>query len=68
MAPFDEIRNGVRPAKSFLKDRQDGRPGPKSKPLNERPYKAPKPIQRIERSYSRERKIEVLQFLEHHQV
>lgn len=36
--------------------------------MNERPYKPPKPIQQIERSYSRERKIEVILFREHHRV
>jgi len=33
------------------------RPGPKLKPLEERPYKQLKSISRIQRNYSRERKI-----------
>jgi Tc5 transposase DNA-binding domain len=68
MAPLQEILNGVKPQKSYLKDRTNCRPGPKPKPLSERPYKPPKPIQRIERSYSRERKIEVILFREHHRI
>jgi hypothetical protein len=68
MAPLEEIHNGVKPRKSHFKERTTCHPGPKPKPLSERPYKPPKPIQRIERSYSRERKIEVILFREHHQV
>ena len=68
MAPLEEIHNGVKPQKSYLKERTDCRPGPKLKPLNERPYKPPKPIQRIERSYSRERKIDIILFREHHRI
>ena len=44
------------------------RPRPKTTPLDARPYKQHKPISRIKRSYSRERKIQVLLFLIHHQV
>ena len=44
------------------------RPGPKPTPLEARPYKQHKPISRIIRSYSRERKIQVLLFLLHHRV
>src|SRR6266487_4192986 len=68
MAPLEEIRNGVRPRKAYLKERTNCRPGPKPKPLSERPYKPPKPIQQIEQSYSREHKIEVILFREHHQI
>ena len=70
MAPLEEIQNGVKPRKSHLKERTNQRPGPKPKPLSERllVYKPPKPIQRIERSYSRERKIEVILFRKHHRV
>ena len=68
MAPLEEIHNGVKPTKSHLKERTNCRPGPKPKPLNERLYKPPKPIQRIQRSYSRERKIDVILFREHHRV
>src|ERR1700722_20194799 len=68
MAPLQEIHNGVKPRKSYLKDRTNCRSGPKPKSLSERPYKPPKPIQRIQRSYSRERKIEVILFREHHRV
>ena len=72
MAPLEEIHNGVKPKKSHLKERTNQRPGPKPKPLSERllsgVYKPPKPIQRIERSYSRERKIEVILFREYHRV
>jgi len=68
MAPLEEIHNGVKPRKSHLKERTTCRPGPNPKPLNERPYKPPKPIQRIERSYSRERKIEVILFRQHHRI
>jgi hypothetical protein len=68
MAPLEEIHNGVKLKKSHLKERTNCRPGPKPKPLSERLYKPPKPIQRIERSYSRARKIEVILFREHHQV
>src|SRR5277367_2716106 len=66
MAPLQEIHNGVKPQRSHLKERTNCRPSPKPKPLNERPYKPPKPIQRIQRSYSRERKIDVILFQEHH--
>src|SRR5450432_4089664 len=68
MAPLQEIHNGVRPRKSYLKERTNCRPGPKPKPLSERSYKPPKPIRRIQRSYSRERKIEVIMFREHHRI
>ena len=70
MAPLEEIQNGVKPRKSHLKEKDctNRRPSPKSKPLNERQYKPPKPIQRIEQSYTRERKIEVLMFREHYRV
>lgn len=44
------------------------RPGPKPKPLAERPYKPSKSVIRIQRSYSREKKICVLQFLLHHRI
>jgi hypothetical protein len=70
MAPLEEIQNGVKPRKSHLKEKDctNRHPSLKSKPLSERQYKPPKPIQRIERSYTRERKIEVLMFREHHRV
>ena len=61
--PLQEISSNARHASSSKK-----RPGPKSTPLSERPYKQHKPVSRIERSYSRERKIQVIQFLIHHQV
>ncbi|KAN0070089.1 hypothetical protein V8E54_011670 [Elaphomyces granulatus] len=61
--PLEEISGNSRRAPSSKK-----RPGPKPTPLNERPYKQPKPISRIERSYPRERKIQVIQFLIHHRV
>ena len=41
------------------------RPGPKPKALENRVYKVRGPIRRVERSYSREKKIEVLIFLMH---
>ncbi|KAK3393168.1 hypothetical protein B0H63DRAFT_516370 [Podospora didyma] len=45
------------------------RPGPAPKPLSERlAMKAAKPVRRVERSYTRERKIEVLMFLLNHRV
>ncbi|CCC06224.1 unnamed protein product [Sordaria macrospora k-hell] len=44
------------------------RRGPAPKPLSERPWTAPKPVRRVERSYTRERKIEVLQFLLNHRI
>src|ERR1700735_2807176 len=68
MAPLEEIHNGVKPQRSHLKERSNCRPGPKPKPLSKRLYKPPKPIQRIQRSYSRECKIEVILFREHHRV
>jgi hypothetical protein len=68
MAPLQEIHNGVKPRKSRLKERSSCRPGPKPKPLNERSYKPSKPIQRVQRSYSRERKIEVILFRKHHRI
>jgi hypothetical protein len=68
MAPLEEIHNGVKPQNSYLKERTNCRPGPKPKPLDERPYKPPKPIQRIQRSYSRERKIDIILFREHHRI
>ncbi|KAH8812934.1 hypothetical protein F5884DRAFT_318914 [Xylogone sp. PMI_703] len=43
--------------------------GPKPKPLHERKYKPrTKPVSALRRSYSKERKIEVLMFLLYHQV
>ncbi|KAF8417272.1 hypothetical protein BGX38DRAFT_1070071, partial [Terfezia claveryi] len=44
------------------------RPGPKPKCLESRVYKVRGPIQRVQRSYSREKKIEVLMFLIHHRL
>jgi len=44
------------------------RPGRKPKALEDRVYKARDPIRRVERSYSREKKVEVLMFLTHHRV
>jgi len=44
------------------------RPGRKPKPLEERVYRHVGPIQRVERTYSREKKVEVLMFLTHHRV
>ncbi|KAF8421173.1 hypothetical protein EV426DRAFT_718824 [Tirmania nivea] len=43
-------------------------PGPKPKCLENRVYKVQGPIQRVKRSYSREKKIEVLMFLIHHRL
>jgi hypothetical protein len=68
MAPLEEIHNGVKPYKSYLKERTNCRPGPKPKPLNKRTYKPVKPIERIERSYSRERKVQVILFREYHRI
>ncbi|KAF2186694.1 hypothetical protein K469DRAFT_726176 [Zopfia rhizophila CBS 207.26] len=61
--PLQEISGNIQHAQPPKK-----RPGPKPTPLDARPYKQHKPISRIERSYSRERKIEVLLFLIHHRV
>ncbi|KAK4154655.1 hypothetical protein C8A00DRAFT_32548 [Chaetomidium leptoderma] len=45
------------------------RPGPAPKPLSERlKNRPPKQVKRVERSYTRERKIEVLVYLLNHQV
>ncbi|KAK4234662.1 hypothetical protein C8A03DRAFT_18485, partial [Achaetomium macrosporum] len=45
------------------------RRGPKTTPLAQRaPSKVFKPIQRIERTFSRQKKIEVLSFLHHHRI
>ncbi|KAK0730807.1 hypothetical protein B0H67DRAFT_51090 [Lasiosphaeris hirsuta] len=44
------------------------RPGPAPKPLSERVWKPPKPRKRIEQSYTRQRKIDVLLFLLNHRV
>jgi hypothetical protein len=68
MAPLEEIHNGVKPQKSYLKERTNCCSSPKPKPLNEQPYKPLKPIQRIQRSYSRERKIDIILFQEHHRI
>jgi hypothetical protein len=68
MPPLQEIRNGKRPPKSFLNNRNYTRPGPKPKPLNKRFYKPPKCINRVERSYSREQKIEFILFQIHHRI
>ena len=43
-------------------------PGPKPKPLAQRNYVMPKPIKRIQRSYPRERIIDVLLFLINHRI
>ncbi|KAK1572757.1 uncharacterized protein LY79DRAFT_569699 [Colletotrichum navitas] len=40
--------------------------GKKSTPIINRRYTPKKPIQRVERSYSRQKKTEVLTYLEHH--
>jgi len=61
--PLQEISGNTQHAPPSKK-----RPGPKTTPLDARPYKQHKPISRIERSYSRERKIQVLLFLIHHRV
>ncbi|XTI93678.1 hypothetical protein V2W45_1433389 [Cenococcum geophilum] len=61
MPPLQEISGNTRYAPPSKK-----RPGPKTTPLDARPYKQYKPISRIERSYSRERKIQVLLFLIYH--
>ncbi|KAF2841071.1 hypothetical protein M501DRAFT_921216, partial [Patellaria atrata CBS 101060] len=42
--------------------------GPKLKSLSERPYQAPKARKRRVHSYTREQKVEVLMWLEHHKV
>jgi hypothetical protein len=70
MPPLQEIRNSERPPRppKYLHDRHDTRPGPKPKPLNERPYKPSKGIRRVERSYPKERKIEVILFRIHHRI
>ncbi|KAF8448369.1 hypothetical protein BGX38DRAFT_1189847 [Terfezia claveryi] len=44
------------------------RPGPKPKSLENRVYKIWEPIQKVKRSYSREKKIEVLMILIHHRL
>ncbi|KAH7014808.1 hypothetical protein EDB80DRAFT_706495 [Ilyonectria destructans] len=44
------------------------KPGPKPKPLKDRPYKPSKPIVRPERSYSKKKKEEVILWLIHHRV
>jgi len=45
------------------------RPGPAPKPKHElAKWKNKKPLQRVERSYTRERKIEVLMFLLNHRI
>ena len=44
------------------------RPGPKPKPLEDQVYKAKGLIRRVKRSYSREKKVEVLMFLIHHRI
>ncbi|GAB1311408.1 hypothetical protein MFIFM68171_01618 [Madurella fahalii] len=52
-----------------LKGAEKKRPGPTPKPLAERlPTKPVKQVKRVERSYSRERKIEVLLYLLNHRV
>ena len=68
MAPLQEIHNGVRPKKSYLKERTNCHLSPKPKPINKRPYKPPKPINQVKRSYSRERKIKVILFWLHYQI
>ncbi|KAI0855431.1 DDE superfamily endonuclease-domain-containing protein [Xylaria cubensis] len=44
------------------------RPGPKPKGLKDRTYRTPKPIRRVERTYSKRRKVEVLLFLDNHRI
>ena len=62
------IRNEGHQPVSILSRRERVRPGPKAKPMRNRVYKLRGPIRRIRRSYSRERKIEVLLFLLNHRV
>lgn len=42
------------------------KPGPKSKKIEERTLPKIKPLQQVERSYSREQKIQILCFLYHY--
>ncbi len=44
------------------------RRGPKPKPIEERPWSVPKPIQRTYRRYSRRKKVEALLFLYNHRI
>ncbi|OJD32395.1 purine-cytosine permease fcy22 [Diplodia corticola] len=44
------------------------KPGPKPRPLEQRAFALRKPVTRVERSYSKAKKIEVLMFLQHHRV
>ncbi|KAI0184938.1 DDE superfamily endonuclease-domain-containing protein [Xylaria flabelliformis] len=44
------------------------RPGPKKKGLKDRSYTTPKPIRRVERTYSKRRKVEVLLFIDNHRI
>jgi len=62
------IRNEGHQPVTILSRRERVRPGRKAKPLSDRVYKLRGPIRRIRRSYSRERKIEVLLFLTNHRV
>lgn len=62
------IQNKGHQPVTILSRRERGRPGPKAKPLSNGAYKLRCPIRRIRRSYSRQRKIEVLLFLLNHRV
>ncbi|KAF2184892.1 hypothetical protein K469DRAFT_750733 [Zopfia rhizophila CBS 207.26] len=61
--PFQEISGNIHRAPPSKK-----RPGPMTTPLEVRPYKQHELISRIERSYPRERKVDVILFLIHHRV
>jgi hypothetical protein len=59
-------RPGIENQQDTLATRK--RPGPKIKAFEARPYKQNKPVRRIERSYPKRRKIDVLLFLTHYRV
>jgi len=62
--PLEELPVNVRRQRQPKK-----RPGPRPKPLRVRAApKRAEPIKQIQRTYSRDRKIEVLCFLEHYKV
>jgi hypothetical protein len=61
------VRNKPGPKPKPLTDRIKKKPGPKPKPLSER-IPVTKPVTRIQRTYSKEEKIQVLTFLTNHKM
>ena len=69
MPPLQDISNGQTPTRQFLKERTiKDQPGPKPKLIADRVYKHRAPIIRPTKSYSHQRKVDILMFCHYHRV